>query len=530
MTTWFVTRHPGAIIWARNHGVKVADGGIVGSLDVKKVQAGDLVVGTLPINLAAEVIGKGARYLHLSMNTSPEMRGRELTADEMEQCGARLEEFWAEKRNTPELASAGGIVREVMICIASGQTQQNALPLFVRTPQRLCLFVSDDHKAIKSAERIVDVAKRRGIKEIDLFDHMPSAPLQAIREFAKEKIAEIRKKEPNANLILNATGGTKLMSAGVGEVIGPVGEVFYCDTENDRIEYIQPEGKLPQDIEPTVIGLNRLLTIQGLNLDKQAQNIWFKVTSSREALTMHLAEIVAKCEETIDQMIGQLNFVANKADEKRSGSKLIKPFEPKQQFDKIDEAWRETFGLFKEAGLWDWDDSGKDVTFKGLDAVGYLKGGWLEEYVAVEIRKLFEELAANNENLIGKNGESLKRHWGANVKVSPISASNPKSKSMNELDAAVVWRNRLLVIECKTTSGIRNKDEGQTIGNKLEAISHYVGGPFCDKWLVSARKLDTKAVAMERYRQFNIRVFSPGDLLRFRDHLRSWMKLDHSKK
>jgi len=91
MATWFITRHPGAIEWARRHGLSV-DRHII-HLDPADVRPGDLVLGTLPVNLAADVCAKGARYLNLSLDLPAEARGRELSADDLERYGARLEEY-----------------------------------------------------------------------------------------------------------------------------------------------------------------------------------------------------------------------------------------------------------------------------------------------------------------------------------------------------------------------------------------------------------------------------------------------------
>lgn len=51
----------------------------------------------LPVSLAAEVCAKGARYLHLTLDLPPTARGRELTAEEMDVRGARLEEYRVER-------------------------------------------------------------------------------------------------------------------------------------------------------------------------------------------------------------------------------------------------------------------------------------------------------------------------------------------------------------------------------------------------------------------------------------------------
>jgi CRISPR-associated protein Csx16 len=95
MTTYFVTRHPGAIEWAARQGLKVDRQ--LDHLDVAIIQPGDTVIGILPVNLAAEVCARGGRFFNLSLTVPPEARGRELSADELEQFGARIEEYRVER-------------------------------------------------------------------------------------------------------------------------------------------------------------------------------------------------------------------------------------------------------------------------------------------------------------------------------------------------------------------------------------------------------------------------------------------------
>ncbi len=91
MTTWFVTRHPGAIEWAQRQGLRVDHQ--IDHLDIAHVAAGDTVIGILPVKLAAQVCERGARYLALTVDLPAHARGRELSADELEAFGACLEEF-----------------------------------------------------------------------------------------------------------------------------------------------------------------------------------------------------------------------------------------------------------------------------------------------------------------------------------------------------------------------------------------------------------------------------------------------------
>lgn len=88
--TYFVSRHAGAKEWATRQGF---DAEVIGHFDPECTNEGDTVIGTLPINLAAAVFKNGGRYLHLTLDLTPEDRGRELTADRMAELGARLEEY-----------------------------------------------------------------------------------------------------------------------------------------------------------------------------------------------------------------------------------------------------------------------------------------------------------------------------------------------------------------------------------------------------------------------------------------------------
>jgi len=103
MTTWFVSRHPGAIEWADRQGIRVDRQ--VAHLEIAEIQPGDVVIGTLPINLAAQVCARGARFFHLSLDVPPEARGRELSPDDLERYGARLEEYRIEAVSRPTTVS-----------------------------------------------------------------------------------------------------------------------------------------------------------------------------------------------------------------------------------------------------------------------------------------------------------------------------------------------------------------------------------------------------------------------------------------
>ena len=96
MTTYFITRHPGAIEWAKQNLLHY-DVHAAHLLDLSLLQSGDTVVGTLPINLVNQLNQSGVGYIHLSLEIPPSLRGVELTAEQLRSCNASLEKFEVNK-------------------------------------------------------------------------------------------------------------------------------------------------------------------------------------------------------------------------------------------------------------------------------------------------------------------------------------------------------------------------------------------------------------------------------------------------
>ncbi|GHU27427.1 hypothetical protein AGMMS50256_07260 [Betaproteobacteria bacterium] len=95
MTIWFISRHPGALDWAKAQGLAIdrhcphlSDENLQ-----KDIAAGDTVIGSLPVHLAAIVCQRGAAYYNLSLDLPAHLRGKELSAEELIACNARLEPY-----------------------------------------------------------------------------------------------------------------------------------------------------------------------------------------------------------------------------------------------------------------------------------------------------------------------------------------------------------------------------------------------------------------------------------------------------
>lgn len=91
MCIWFVSRHPGAIAWAKTRKLPVERW--ASHLDLADVAAGDVVIGTLPVHLAADVCARGARFFYLAFSMPAALRGQELTEHDLAALDARITEF-----------------------------------------------------------------------------------------------------------------------------------------------------------------------------------------------------------------------------------------------------------------------------------------------------------------------------------------------------------------------------------------------------------------------------------------------------
>ena len=94
MVVYLITRHPGSLDWLKNRfGEPVV---YREHLDhIQQIKQGDTVVGTLPVNLIAEVCNRGARYWHLEISIPQSLRGKELTVQQLHELGAELVEYVA---------------------------------------------------------------------------------------------------------------------------------------------------------------------------------------------------------------------------------------------------------------------------------------------------------------------------------------------------------------------------------------------------------------------------------------------------
>lgn len=92
MATYLITRHRTAAEWILEQGVLV-DRVLTHIDNVEHLSTGDVVIGILPLNLIARLNAKGVRYIHLDIKVPAELRGQELSIEQLRDLDVQLIEY-----------------------------------------------------------------------------------------------------------------------------------------------------------------------------------------------------------------------------------------------------------------------------------------------------------------------------------------------------------------------------------------------------------------------------------------------------
>lgn len=92
MTVYFISRHAGALDWAKEQNIHF-DIHLTHLDNLDGLNPNDIIIGTLPINMVADLNMRQIRYVHLSLRIPAKLRGIELNAEQLRLCQIQLQEF-----------------------------------------------------------------------------------------------------------------------------------------------------------------------------------------------------------------------------------------------------------------------------------------------------------------------------------------------------------------------------------------------------------------------------------------------------
>jgi hypothetical protein len=163
------------------------------------------------------------------------------------------------------------------------------------------------------------------------------------------------------------------------------------------------------------------------------------------------------------------------------------------------------------------DDGSWTLAVRDEQAARYLAGGYAEEFVMLTTLRVLRHAGIDGRHMLARAllpfVESDLQYAGA-----------PATR--NELDVAIVWRNRLLVIECKAGLDLAQEGGQQKVLDKLLQVKERVGGVFGEAWaLVTRTQADAGALPV-RAAEYGIRlVEGPQACADLHRALASWLKV-----
>ena len=382
----------------------------------------------------------------------------------------------------------------VHICLVSQQLLANYIPVLLQKPDAVCIISTAFMEKSGLTKRFETMLAACDIQST-IYKNMPSTNMESIYDYALEVSEKIKQEYPNANLTLNITGGTKLMSQGFVEVMSNDAKLIYTDTQHNRLEYIGANNKQPSTPLPSLLNIKDYFKAYGANYKNALSdnNTWQETIKQRKGLTKYLG----KNAESISNLIGTINYLVNQAISS-DGQRLEKPTQYLN--NKPRGEWRTALEKMQQNNLITWDGD-TEIRFSDIEAARYLGGIWLEEYVY--------HLAKD---------EPVKEVYSG-VKISWDSSK----QTHNELDVVLVHNNRMLIIECKTMRF--NEDYQQKNSDvlyKIDSLGDDLKGLYGELWLVSAREPSDNMI--DRAKDRRIKIISPSELKNLRQYFQEWTK------
>lgn len=293
---------------------------------------------------------------------------------------------------------------------------------------------------------------------------------------------KIRSGQPEENLAVNITGGTKIMALGAYSWAAKNSvPAFYIDTGNKNIQLFC--GEQWQNLQlPDILEFDTLLNLYGYEIQSKV----------KAHLPATVREALEKMIELASRKDGITAFHALNAIALAAGSDpdLVAVYSAAPFLEPL-------LAICKVAGKLDYNLS--HVSFRDEQARAWCNGIWLEEFVQATLARL--------------QGEGRITSWASSVQVIGDAGAN-------ELDAVFTAGNRLHVLECKTS----RMASSTSILYKADSLRGRVGGIFTKSMLCSLDPPGPSETA--RAKTMGIKTVIGANLKNLRKILVEWVNAE----
>jgi len=366
------------------------------------------------------------------------------------------------------------------LCLVSSQPIPNLAPLFEpdQTPQQVILLTSDQMS--QQAVWLQQVLHQRQIKSevwkiADGYDC----------DHIKERIEALLRRQDLGDIALNVTAGTKIMSLAAYEVFRTQNlPIFYVHPQKDLLISlfpVEPARKIPDKLR-----LEEFFQVHGYQVMSLRRKT---VIRERQQLGEHLVKNV----DRYSSALGTLNYLAATAEDRptlRSDRIIARNWDVT--------GFKSLVDLLVDDGLLEIEDD--CFVFTSEEERFFVNGGWLEKYLFSRIDRLRNRLKIQD----------------AAMSVQVESSTGSK----NEIDVALIYNNRLFLIECKTRRFRGQHSAGSKALYRMDSLK-IMGGMTAQSMLVSYRRLT--ASHHRRAADLHIDLVVGAELLHIEQRLEEWL-------
>lgn len=327
------------------------------------------------------------------------------------------------------------------LCLVSAQTMPNYLPALNDDlrPSRVTLAVTPAKVSQDSAKILRTVFKQRQIE----VDELPIPDTTDLADLS-DRFVKWLDEHANDDLVLNSTGGTKLMAIAAQEAFRMAGKpVFYVDIDTDRVVWVDDFARTPCRLtrQPSI---RTAFFLNGFSVEEAV--IQSKIPETWSAFTRDFAQNV----RAWGAALGALNFLATDAYDRKSLKADLRLIE-----GRVPAHWGTLLDKLNAYNLTAYPDT---LEFLNENARDFCRGGWLEHYVF----RLAKETFALSKDTILMN----------------VIIVSPK-RIRNEVDCALFLHNTLYLLECKAKNLKRRSDTGVAVVDdaiyKIAQVTHQQG-------------------------------------------------------
>lgn len=391
-----------------------------------------------------------------------------------------------------EPASGTGDRFDTHVCLISEQATPNLTPLLdagFRPTRRVVMVCSAEMR--QRQKWLEDLAKPRGL-QVEVLEVRDAWDLVEVQTVLLDWLTA---QDPEEAIALNVTGGTKPMAIAAQQVFAEAGgrPVFYLRQDRDEVLWLTPRG--PARRLENRLKLEDYVHVHGWSIVARPD------AQRRDRERMALAHDLALNVRSFARPLGALNWYASRCDQDKVLSIALKS----GQLASHD--FMSLLDKFAEVGAC--RRVGERLEFPDDAARFYCNGGWLEVHTA----ELLESLRA-------KCGI---QDLASGLKVRTVDNRLHGNAATNELDVAVLARNRLHIVECKTRSF---HDDGSAADAmyKLDTLSA-LGGLNTRTMLVSYRDLSDGE--RQRAKDLRIRTIVGDQIANLANAMQEWLGSAH---